>query len=503
MIALGEELDALRQEVLDSRGERDAAYIRRVIAVQRALELGSRVVLLGSRNKAAWLVGTVGLSLAKILDNMEIGHNVLHGQWDWMRDPKIHSATWEWDHASPPEQWQRAHNQVHHTFTNIVGHDNDLGYGIMRVDEAQEWRPRHLVQPVWNLVTACIFEWGIAMYDLDLGDHLREKRKMSPAKRKELRKTLKRAAKQVAKDYVVWPALSLRSWRSTLAAGAVANLTRNLWSHSVIMCGHFPEGVEVFELDELDPTEERGDWYLRQMLGSADISGSRLMHVLTGNLSHQIEHHLFPDLPSNRYGEIAPKVRAVFEKYGLAYCSRPLVPQVYSAWHKVVRLSLPNGWLEETNRRNLLPPAREAAQAGGGVGPRRPARGAVRAAPRARTGYRRFTFARTFVVAPGSTSAEPRWVTTRVCLPAPSRARRTRALPLAATRAVPTLRPPSVTTTLPPGAVKPGARTVTTSVPRLAAVSFRGRRVALTRATARSTVSRAVSLDASIPGPPS
>ena len=44
------------------------------------------------RNKAAWLVGTTGLALAKILDNMEIGHNVLHGQWDWMRDPKIHST---------------------------------------------------------------------------------------------------------------------------------------------------------------------------------------------------------------------------------------------------------------------------------------------------------------------------------------------------------------------------------------------------------------------------
>ena len=45
---LGKELDALRQEVLDSRGARDAAYIRRVIDVQRKLELGSRVVLLAS-----------------------------------------------------------------------------------------------------------------------------------------------------------------------------------------------------------------------------------------------------------------------------------------------------------------------------------------------------------------------------------------------------------------------------------------------------------------------
>src|SRR3954466_11019516 len=145
---LGYELDAIRQDILDDRGEADAAYIRRVIAVQRRLELGSRAVLLGSALPPLWVLGTIGLSAAKILENMEIGHNVLHGQWDWMRDPKIHSTTWDWDMATPPEQWKRAHNQVHHTYTNIVGHDNDLGYGIMRVDEAQEWQPRHLVQPL-------------------------------------------------------------------------------------------------------------------------------------------------------------------------------------------------------------------------------------------------------------------------------------------------------------------------------------------------------------------
>jgi fatty acid desaturase len=103
--ALGRSLDTLRQQVLESRGAEDAAYIRRTIAVQRWLELTGRVVLLGSRRRSAWWVGTGALALAKVLDNMEIGHNVLHGQWDWMRDPRIHSSTWDWDHASPPEQW--------------------------------------------------------------------------------------------------------------------------------------------------------------------------------------------------------------------------------------------------------------------------------------------------------------------------------------------------------------------------------------------------------------
>jgi linoleoyl-CoA desaturase len=73
---------------------------------------------------------------------------------------------------------------------------------------------------------------------------------------------------------------------------------------------------------------------------------------MTGNLSHQIEHHLFPDLPSNRYYEIAPQIRDLFERYGLSYNARPLPQQVASAWHKVLRLSLPNGWLDETTWSN-------------------------------------------------------------------------------------------------------------------------------------------------------
>ena len=350
---IGIELDAIRQDVLDSRGEKDAKYIRTVIDVQRRLELGSRAVLLFSSFPPAWIVGTAGLSVAKILENMEIGHNILHGQWDWMRDPKIHSTTWEWDMATPAKQWQHSHNELHHTYTNVIGKDNDLGYGIMRVDEDQPWHPFFLVQPLWNFINACFFEYGIAAYDLELGATVKRKQTKDPEFKRRLKGVLTKIRRQATKDYLVHPALSIPtgSFLPTLAANFTANVVRNLWSHSVIMCGHFPEGVETFEKRSIEG-ETRGEWYVRQMLGSANISGSKAMHIMSGNLSHQIEHHLFPDLPSNRYGEIAPRVQALFEKYDLNYHEAPLPQQVYSAWHKVVRLSLPNGWLATTNVKN-------------------------------------------------------------------------------------------------------------------------------------------------------
>ena len=125
-----------------------------------------------------------------------------------------------------------------------------------------------------------------------------------------------------------------------------ANVVRNVWAHSVIMCGHFPEGVETFERTSIEG-ETHGEWYVRQMLGSANISGPKLIHIMTGNLSHQIEHHCFPDLPSNRYQEIAPKVQDLFARYGLRYTTGPLPVQVASAWRKVVRLSLPNDFVSD------------------------------------------------------------------------------------------------------------------------------------------------------------
>ncbi|HET7325780.1 MAG TPA: acyl-CoA desaturase [Nocardioidaceae bacterium] len=361
--AIGRELDAIRQDVIDDRGARDAAYIRKVIRTQRHLELGSRAVLLASMFPPAWIIGTAGLAVAKILENMEIGHNVMHGQWDWMRDPKIHSTTWEWDNASTAEGWKHSHNEIHHTYTNIVGKDNDLGYGIFRADEGQRWHPLHLAQPLWNFVNACIFEYGIAAYDLDLGRNLaipKEKRPKDFSRR--ARATVRKIRRQMTKDYVLHPALSGPSFLPTLAANLTANLVRNLWSHSVIMCGHFPEGVETFEKPALDAKETRGEWYVRQMLGSANISGSKAMHLMTGNLSHQIEHHLFPDLPSNRYAEIAPRVRELFEKYDLNYHTAPLPRQVYSAWHRVFRLSLPNGWLAETAKGGPLKAPQQLAK---------------------------------------------------------------------------------------------------------------------------------------------
>lgn len=339
---LARELDEIRDKVRADLGARDRAYITRVIAVQRQLELAGRALLLGARFAPAAIAGTAVLSLSKILENMEIGHNVMHGQWDWMRDPVINSSSWEWDAASTAASWKRAHNFRHHVYTNVVGRDRDLGYSAMRVEPEQAWHPIYLAQPIYFFLMAATFEWGIAVYDMEL-DAVRRGEKSRHRAQQEIVALLRKARGQLLKDYVLFPVLAgRRGARRALTATIVANLIRNVWVHTIVFCGHIPEDAETFS-EEQYQDETRGGFYRRQLLGSCNLEGSRLFHLLTGNLSFQIEHHLFPDLPSNRYAEIAPLVREVCERHDLPYNSGRLGRQYRSVYRQVLRLAFPGG----------------------------------------------------------------------------------------------------------------------------------------------------------------
>jgi linoleoyl-CoA desaturase len=340
--ALGKEFDAIHDQVFSELGDRDAKYIRSMIEMHRRLLVLSRAVLIFSRFKPAWVLGTAGLSLAKILENMEIGHNVMHGQWDWMNDPNIHSSSWDWDTASTKEAWKHSHNYIHHTYTNIRGKDKDLGYEIMRIDPHQKWHPVYLMQPFYNLLLMAFFEWGVAFHDLDL-DAVRSGEKSQKEVLKDLKGIAGKARKQIVKDYLAFPALSGRKgFKSTLLANFTANIIRNVWSHSIIFCGHFPDQTYTFSQDEVKD-ESKGAWYVRQLLGAANIDGSPLFHVISGNLGYQVEHHLYPDMPSSRYGEIAPQVRQLCKQYGLPYNTGPFSKQLFSVHRTIARLAFPGG----------------------------------------------------------------------------------------------------------------------------------------------------------------
>jgi linoleoyl-CoA desaturase len=336
---IAREFDAIHRDVREDLGERDVAYIRRMIATQRGLDAGGRVLLLVARFPPALLAGTALLAAAKTLENIEIGHSVVHGQWDWMGDPQIHSSTWAWDAVWTSHSWKRSHNYRHHTFTNVIGLDRDLGYSSLRVMPEQSWKPIYLLQPLYFLAIGALFEWAIALYDLELDEVRAGKREWAEA-RSEFAAFIRKAARQVAKDYVLLPLAARRSRRRALAGAVLANVARSVWTQTVVYCGHIPGGPQTFTVEEYE-NESKGGRYVRQLTGSCNIEGGPIFNVMSGHLGFQIEHHLFPALPTNRYPEISKRVRSVCERYGLPYATGSLSHQYGAVVKKVLRLAFP------------------------------------------------------------------------------------------------------------------------------------------------------------------
>jgi len=168
----GRELDAVRERVLADLGQRDVDHIRGVLRLVRYAEVTGRALLHVGIDPLTFALGVAALGASKILENMEVGHNVMHGQYDWTGDPELDSQRYEWDLVADGDHWRRSHNLGHHVFTNILGRDRDIGYGFLRVSPLQPWQPWHVLQPFAVVWLALLFQWGIALHDLHLDESL-------------------------------------------------------------------------------------------------------------------------------------------------------------------------------------------------------------------------------------------------------------------------------------------------------------------------------------------
>jgi fatty acid desaturase len=352
MAAFQQELDAIHHEVRQSLGERDARYIRRILRTVRLLETVGRGLLMFGWFPPTWLLGAAILGIAKVMDNMELGHNVMHGQYNWMNDPRFHGDTFEWDNTCPKEEWRHSHNYLHHNYTNVIGKDRDFGYGMLRLSSDLRWSWLHPFQLLLTMLLATYFQWFVAIHDMQMDKVAIGRKKWSEVRPQWLlvRAKIRRV---IVRDYILWPLAAaavggvffgeaLQFGLAMFAGQAVANLIRNVWAWAIIFCGHFTEDIYTFKKESIEG-ETKGQWYLRQILGSSNIKGSKLMHLLSGNLSHQVEHHLFPDLPANRYAEIAPRIQAICAKYHVPYNTGAFIPQLFTVFKRIARYSLPGG----------------------------------------------------------------------------------------------------------------------------------------------------------------
>ena len=342
------EFDAIKQRYRQELGAKDVAYITGMRRNSRIAEVIGRGLLWFGHDPITFVLG-VGLTwLHRNLEAIEIGHNVLHGQYDYFPEiPQFHSHNFKWKAPVDEEGWRREHNGQHHVHTNVFEKDPDLNHGILRMNDQTPWNTYHRWQvPMYLFVVYPIVLYGFNAQNLGIRQEYRERKFPEGNKGyalvepggtpEQIKKRANRAVNRVLfKEYVLMPLLALATGYSALRvliANALVDGLNSYWIALTIQATHFTE-----PLQPEDALSHKGRWYISQLDSSVNFKGSRRMSILCGHLNYQVEHHLFPDIPSHRYPDMAKEVKAVCAKYNLPYKCNP-------TWGRAIRNYLGTMW---------------------------------------------------------------------------------------------------------------------------------------------------------------
>jgi linoleoyl-CoA desaturase len=325
----GEELDALKTRTVARMGEEDVTYVRRMNRFSRAMEVLGRGLIFFSPEPISFLCGVGALWIHKQLQATEVGHTSLHGCYDKLPGAeKFNSKTFRWDTPIDEESWRHAHNVRHHGNTNVAGKDPDIHFGTVRLTEQTPHNRVHRRQLAVALaVIFPNFSFLIGSHVSGLNDVFfdngrPDKLDLLPDRSKESvrgawKKALRKYVPYYLYNYVLWPALAGPMFWKVLLGNWLAETLRDVYSAATIFCGHVGDDVASYPAGTR--SHGRGEWYAMQVEATNDYEVSWPVSVLCGALDRQIEHHLFPQLPPQRLREVAPEVRAICEKYGVAY----------------------------------------------------------------------------------------------------------------------------------------------------------------------------------------
>jgi linoleoyl-CoA desaturase len=323
-----EAIDAIRDRIEAKVGAEDVAYIHRVNAFSRTMEVVGRVLIHFSFEPFTFAAGVGALWLHQQLEATEIGHSALHGTYDKLEGAEsFHSAKFSWDVPIDEESWKYGHNVRHHQYANIAGRDPDIHFGPARLTAHTPYHPYQRFQhPFMVGVLAPNFGFFMNLHFTGLHDayfgNMRGGYDFLPDRSfKSVRQALWRALRKYVpyytKSYVLFPLLAGPMFWKVMLGNWLADTIRDCYSAATIYCGHI--GADVAAFEEGTRAHGRGEWYAMQVEASQNFEVPLPVSILCGALNRQIEHHLFPRLPPNRLREIAPEVRAACEAHGVAY----------------------------------------------------------------------------------------------------------------------------------------------------------------------------------------
>jgi fatty acid desaturase len=329
--------DQLQARYRAGLGPDDVAYIKGLRQKSRIFELIGRGLIWFGLEPFSFVLGISFLFLHRNLESIEIGHNCLHGQYDYFPEiPEFHSKNFRWKSPIDEEGWRREHNNMHHVFTNVYAKDPDLTHGFLRTNDRLPWAPWHLIQfPLYLLYFYPFMTYKFNAQNLGFNQPFIDKHfpdsegyaqlnyVIDGGDQKALRKRDFRAkARVIFKEYYVFPLLALLTGYSLVRvffANLIADIINSLWMTFTLQSSHFTAPLQAE-----DCLEHKGKWYESQIQSTVNFKGHfRWQSIMWGHIDYQIEHHLFPDLPSRHYPVMASEVQAICKQYGIDYQSNP------------------------------------------------------------------------------------------------------------------------------------------------------------------------------------
>jgi linoleoyl-CoA desaturase len=218
--------------------------------------------------------------------------------------------------------WRIQHNVLHHTYTNIIGMDEDVDAGIvLRFSDSQPLKAHHKFQHLyaWFLYGLMSISWIMSKDFIQVIKY----------NRKNLLKsqniTLKRALVNLSlwklfyfSYIIVLPIFLTDNLGVNIGGFFLMHFIAGFFLTTVFLCAHIVDKTE-FPLPNENGVIDK-NWYVHQMETTANFSNTKsFFSWFIGGLNYQIEHHLFPTICHVHYYDLSKIVKSTAKEYNLPY----------------------------------------------------------------------------------------------------------------------------------------------------------------------------------------
>lgn len=281
------------------------------------------LILSNAFNQWMMLLLTVVLGAGMAFVGMCVMHDGNHGAYSrrkWVNNLMGSSI---YILAGNVYNWKVQHNVLHHTYTNIMHHDDDLhADGLIRLHKQDKWRRFHKYQHIYGILLYGLLtiNWVIRKDYRQMRNYMKQGfnlgSKINPTKEWTILITTKVVYILI---WIVIPVIFLNvAWWKVLIGFFVMHYTASIILSVVFQLAHIVEDADMPAPDEKGNMENT--WAIHQLFTTANFAPkNKLVSFFVGGLNFQVEHHIFPHISHVHYPKIAKIVKETAKEFGLPY----------------------------------------------------------------------------------------------------------------------------------------------------------------------------------------